>query len=100
VRPPVLTADEVAAALTGRPGWSGDTGRITRTVRVAPDGAAAVLEAVQRVADELDHHPVVRQDGDDVTFTVWTHWLGGVTAKDFALAQAIDSVLAGAGGSR
>jgi pterin-4a-carbinolamine dehydratase len=31
---------------------------------------------------------------------VWTHWLGGVTAKDFALAQAIDSVLAGAGGSR
>jgi 4a-hydroxytetrahydrobiopterin dehydratase len=100
MKPAVLTPYEVAAALAELPGWTGDTSRIARSVRLPPDRTAAVLEAVQRAADAMDHHPVVDRDGDNVTFSVWTHWVGGVTAADFTLARAIDEVVAWAGGDR
>ena len=93
MKPEPLTGQALAAALTTLPHWSGDTTRITRTVRLPPAAAAAVLASVQRTADELDHHPVVTSVGDAVTFEVWTHWVGAVTAKDLALAAEIDRLV-------
>jgi 4a-hydroxytetrahydrobiopterin dehydratase len=64
---------------------------------VPVDGAAAddLEAAVAKVADELNHHPVVDRSGGSLRYTVWTHSAGGVTSKDVALAKLIDEAIAG-----
>ena len=76
-----LTSDELAAALSGLPAWSGDLRRISRPGSLTPEVAAA--------ADELDHHPVVEGD----RLVLWTHVRGCVTELDVALARRIDELL-------
>lgn len=85
----------VAAALALLPGWSGDTGRIMRTVHAASDLAETLRVEVMGIADDVDHHPVVEQHGEALTFILWTHSAGGVTRKDIELAARIDGVLDG-----
>ena len=60
------------------------------------DSQDALQQAVGAVADALDHHPVVTREPDALTFRLWTHSAGGVTAKDVDLAARIDQVLTGA----
>ena len=50
-----------------------------------------------KLADEVNHHPDVSRDADSVTFRLWTHSAGGVTAKDVELAARIDAQLSGSG---
>lgn len=91
----LLTADQVAAALESLPGWSGDTERIRRVVRVEAETQDALVDEVMRVADTLDHHPTMERGAGSLTFLVWTHSAGGVTSKDVELAARIDEVLSG-----
>lgn len=91
----LLSAQDVATALESLPGWSGDTERIRRAVRVDPGDQDALVAEVMRVADALNHHPNVEKGAGSVTFVVWTHSAGGVTAKDVELAARIDAVLTG-----
>lgn len=90
---PLLDESALAAALETLPAWSGDSGRIARTVHVAGDQAETLRVQVMEVADALDHHPVVEQHGDQLTFILWTHSAGGVTDKDITLAGRIDAVI-------
>lgn len=85
----LLTPEEASAALDVLPGWTGDTNRIERQLVLSQDDADALRAEVAAHADEVDHHPVVTQDGGALTFTVWSHSAGGVTQKDIALAKAI-----------
>lgn len=82
-----------AVALSSLPSWSGDPGRIARTVHASAPRAEAIRVEVMTVAEALDHHPLVEQHGDQLTFILWTHSAGGVTAKDIELAQRIDEIL-------
>ncbi len=86
-----LSADELAAALRGLPGWQGDTHRLTRTVR--PGDLWRLLEQVADAEAALDHHTVVDLDAGTVTFAVWTHVRDAVTEADVALARRINEVL-------
>lgn len=88
-----LTTEELARALRELPGWRGDTSRLERTV--APADLWAVLERVAAVEAEVDHHTVVDLDAGTVTFALWTHARGGVTATDLELARRLDAVLDG-----
>ena len=87
-----LSASELETALAGLDGWSGDTTRISRTVR--PDDLWALLERVAEVEQAIDHHTVVNLEAGSVTFTLWSHVAGVVTAADVELAQRLDAVLA------
>jgi 4a-hydroxytetrahydrobiopterin dehydratase len=92
-----LTADQVAAALDGLPGWSGDTAAISRTAELPTFPAAiAVVDRVAVVAEELDHHPDMDIRWRKVRFTCSTHSAGGVTEKDLNLARRIDEIVAAA----
>jgi 4a-hydroxytetrahydrobiopterin dehydratase len=93
----LIPDDEIAAALQALPGWSYEDGRLTKRADVPADSQDALLEAVGRVADDMDHHPDVERAEDGVTFRLWTHSAGGVTAKDVDLAARIDQQLSGAG---
>jgi len=89
----LLDDDAVAAALALLPSWTGDQGRIVRTVHTARDRAEELRVEVMGIADELDHHPVVEHHGEALTFILWTHSAGGVTPKDIDLAGRIDAVV-------
>lgn len=95
----LLQAGELQSALAARPGWTGDTSRITRTVALPSfPQAVAVVNRVAEVAEEMDHHPDIDIRWRTLTFSCATHSAGGVTARDMDLAHRIDEIVAAAGG--
>ena len=52
----------------------------------------ALVNLVGEIAEALDHHPDVELRYSSVTFRLSTHWLGGITENDFALARRIDAL--------
>jgi 4a-hydroxytetrahydrobiopterin dehydratase len=93
----ILDGAAIEVALASLPGWSYDGSALVRQVSVPADSQDGLLEAVGQAADAVDHHPVVDRSGEALTFRLWTHSAGGVTAKDIDLAARIDRALSGAG---
>jgi 4a-hydroxytetrahydrobiopterin dehydratase len=90
---PLLDETAVSAAIASLDGWTGDAGRIARTIQVSGADAEQLQVDVMGVADRIDHHPLVEQHGDALTFILWTHSAGGVTDKDIELARRIDEIV-------
>ena len=84
--------DEITRALESLPHWRRDGDAITRAVD-APSFLEGIdlVGAVARAAEAADHHPDIDIRWRTVTFTLSTHSEGGLTAKDFALAEQIDA---------
>jgi 4a-hydroxytetrahydrobiopterin dehydratase len=92
---PVLTDEQVDAALPDLNGWERKDGALRRSVKF-PEFLAGI-EAVRRVAEraeEKDHHPDIDIRWRTVTFALVTHSEDGITDKDFALAHDIDAIIA------
>ena len=95
-RPPRLSPELVAAALSDLPLWSGGVDGIERTLDL-PSFRAAV-EAVSMIADvaeQMDHHPDMDLRWRKVRVAVVTHSAGGVTDLDLELARRVDALLPG-----
>ena len=93
-----LTAAERADALKTLAGWRRAEGRdaITRTFTFADfNEAFGFMARAALVAEKMDHHPEWSNVYKTVTVTLSTHEAGGLTARDVALAKAMDR-LAGA----
>ena len=93
---PLLTEPEIAEGLSALPDWARDGDAIRRTV-TCPTFPAAI-DLVDRVADaaeEANHHPDIQINWRRVTFTLTTKASRGLTAKDLAMAGAIDRLAAG-----
>jgi len=85
------TSEQIAAELATRPGWSVENGELARaytfeTYRLGVRFAVAVAQS----AEDHDHHPTLVIGYKTVLVTVSTHDAGGITAKDFSLADAAD----------
>jgi 4a-hydroxytetrahydrobiopterin dehydratase len=95
-RPPRLSPDELSAALTELPRWSGGVAGLTRTVELPTfrDAVAAIV-AIADVAEELDHHPDIDLRWRVLQLSLVSHSEGGVTALDLQLARRIDALLPG-----
>jgi 4a-hydroxytetrahydrobiopterin dehydratase len=93
----LLDRDEIDTALAALPAWSLAEDKLVKRAQVPDDSQDALVEAVMTVADEVNHHPDVTREPGAVTFRLWTHSAGGVTAKDVDLAARIDQQLSGAG---
>jgi len=55
----------------------------------------SVIRLVNRVAElaeTANHHPDILINYDKVTFTLITHYAGGITRRDFDLAASIDAL--------
>ncbi len=88
-----LTETERAAALAALPGWalSADGLAITRTFRFADFAEAfGFMTRVAILAEKADHHPEWFNVYNRVDITLTTHDAGGLSARDVALASAID----------
>jgi 4a-hydroxytetrahydrobiopterin dehydratase len=87
----LLTSEEINKALRGCPGWQqyGDT--ITRTYEFPSFRASlAFANFVGELAEAHDHHPDLDIRYNKVKLTLSTHSAGGLTTKDFELADLID----------
>jgi 4a-hydroxytetrahydrobiopterin dehydratase len=91
-----LTADDVAARLGERDGWSGDTAGIAKSFEVDYQTGARLIGEVATIAAELEHHPDVELHWAELRFSMTTYTAGGVvTELDFKLADAIDAIVKG-----
>jgi len=92
MRTPKLTDSEIQNKLTDLPGWAVQENALQRTYQFADFVAA--MKFVNHLADEAErvqHHPDIDIRYNKVTLTLSTHDSGGITAKDFALAQQADA---------
>lgn len=96
-KPPLLPDAERAALAATLPAWHSVPGRdaIRREFRFADFSQAwAFMARVALLAEKHDHHPDWRNVWNRVEIELSTHDAGGLSARDIALAKAIDALLA------
>ena len=89
-----LPPEEIKNRLAGLSGWQLADNAIKKQFKLGDFGSA--MDFVNRVADAaeaVDHHPDMMINYTRVTMVLSTHSAGGITEKDFALAQKIDSLV-------
>jgi 4a-hydroxytetrahydrobiopterin dehydratase len=90
-----LEYSEIEKKLKDHEGWKYEDNKIRKSYELKD--FSSVMSFVNKVADEaeaMDHHPdILIHSWNKVDFTLSTHSEGGVTLKDFDLAEKIDSLL-------
>jgi 4a-hydroxytetrahydrobiopterin dehydratase len=92
-----LSAEARNQALKGLPGWVDAPGReaIARTFTLKDfNEAFGFMARAALVAEKTDHHPEWRNVYKTVEVVLTTHDAGGVTARDVALAKAMNVIAA------
>ena len=95
---PRLTEAARDAALARLPDWRLRTDGLAllRELRFADFSEAfAFMTRVALLAEKADHHPEWHNVYNRVAITLTTHDAGGLSARDVALAGAIDALLRG-----
>jgi 4a-hydroxytetrahydrobiopterin dehydratase len=90
-----LSAEARRTALAKLNGWSEVSGRdaITRTFTFRDfNEAFGFMTRAALVAEKSDHHPEWRNVYKTVEVVLSTHDADGVTARDIALAEAMDRI--------
>lgn len=92
-----LSADEIQTELAKLTGWTIQDGKLHRELKF--DGfveAFGFMTSVALVAERSDHHPEWSNVWNKVVIDLTTHDAGGLSARDFKLAAAIDKLATGA----
>lgn len=89
-----LTDNEIDYNLTTLKGWSLDDNRIVKSF-VFKDFKVAIgaMVKIGEVAEELSHHPDWYNSYNKLNIKLSTHDAGGLTMKDFELAQRIEEII-------
>jgi len=86
----LLTETEIQERLPRVRGWERRGSEIRRTWAFADFRAAmAFVNRVAELAEAAGHHPDIDIRYSKVTLALSTHDAGGLTARDFALAESI-----------
>jgi 4a-hydroxytetrahydrobiopterin dehydratase len=96
---PALPDDQIAERLSALPGWERHDDEIVKTFELPsfPDAIAFVTWIADQ-AEAANHHPDLDIRYRKVRVALSTHSEGGITDKDFALAQEIEAALPSDGG--
>lgn len=88
-----LSSSEVDSRLRSLSGWELEKGEISRTFTF-PDflGSLAFVNRVGELAEAAGHHPDIDIRYNKVKLTLVTHDAGGLTARDFSLAEKINAL--------
>jgi 4a-hydroxytetrahydrobiopterin dehydratase len=89
---PRLSEAEIQGRLGDVPGWQVAGDALTKTFTFA--NFVESMQFVNRLAqaaEDAQHHPDIDIRYNKVTISLSTHDAGGVTEKDFALAQEADA---------
>ncbi len=86
-----LSAQQIAEKLKALPGWEYKNNAISKTFKFKEFlHGIEFVQKVAEIAEAADHHPDIAINYTRVTITCSTHSDGGVTDKDFKLAQNIE----------
>jgi 4a-hydroxytetrahydrobiopterin dehydratase len=88
-----LDSSQIKAGLAKVPDWRKKGATIHRTYEF-DDFAAAMkfVNSVAKAAEKANHHPDIDIRWNHVTLSLSTHDEGGLTEKDFSLAQKVDGI--------
>lgn len=92
---PRLSPAEIEALLAASPAWClrSDGKAISRDLVFADFNAAfGFMTRVAMVAEKADHHPEWSNVYNRVSITLTTHDADGLSARDAAMARAIDAM--------
>ncbi len=87
-----LNQDQINSNLTKFLGWSFENEAISKQFQFKDFiEALSFVNTVGLEAEKMDHHPdILMFAWNKIKITISTHSAGGVTEKDFALAQKIE----------
>lgn len=86
-----LSDAEIQSALANAPGWSVKAGKLHRDFQFADFSEAfAFMTRAALAAEKLDHHPEWFNVWNKVAVDLSTHDAGGITQRDFDLAQKMN----------
>lgn len=89
-----MTEQEIELGLVRVPMWSRHGDKIQRNVEFANFlDAIAFINRIAPLAESADHHPELFNVYNRVELVLTTHDAGGLTSKDFDLAEKIDAVV-------
>ncbi len=90
-----LTNDEIQAALTELPGWSFDEDTLYKKFTFEDfHEAIDFIVRLALIAEDLNHHPDLRNVYNEVEIRLNTHDAGNkVTQTDVKLARALDGLV-------
>lgn len=88
-----LDDTQIRDRLSQLSGWTQKGDTIEKSLSFA-DFAEAMdfVNDVADLAEEAEHHPDFAIHYNEVTLTLWTHDAGGLTRRDFDLAEKIDAL--------
>jgi 4a-hydroxytetrahydrobiopterin dehydratase len=90
--PAKLSEAEVDARMSELPGWRREGDKLRRQFQFADFvGAFSFMTRCALVAEKMDHHPDWSNVWNKVDVTLWSHDAGGITDRDFRLAQAMNA---------
>jgi len=89
---PSMTKDEITKNLSTIPGWMQEGNQITKQFQFKDFvEALAFVNKVGAEAEKMDHHPdIFIHSWNKVKIRISTHSEGGITHKDFQLAEKIE----------
>jgi 4a-hydroxytetrahydrobiopterin dehydratase len=93
---PKLDPDQVTQQLAGLAGWGLSEGKLHREYKFADFVTAfGFMASAALVAERMNHHPEWSNVWNRVVIDLTTHDAGGITARDFELASAMERLAAG-----
>ncbi len=88
-----LTDEQIEQGLARLAGWERDGDVIRRELKFADFVEAfGFMTRVALAAESMDHHPNWYNAYNTVRIELSTHDAGGLTSKDFTLAEQIDTL--------
>ncbi len=89
-----LPGEEIENALKDLPGWKTENDNLKKRFSFK-DFAESIhfVNQVGAIAERQDHHPDISFGWGYAEFSITTHDRGGLTEKDFALAEKIEELL-------
>lgn len=86
-----LSPDEIEGRLAELEGWRAEDGKLLKSFKFADfAGSLDFVNKAGAIAERHDHHPDITFGWGYADFVITTHSEGGITEKDFALADEID----------
>ena len=90
-----LHHDEITKLLETLPGWHHRGNAIEKHFDCKNfEGSMRFVNAVAEAANAQDHHPDIAVSWNDVGLTLSSHDAGGLTTRDFRLAETIEHLFA------
>lgn len=89
----LLNDDEIRSSLSSLEGWKRDGDHITREYSLEDFvEAVELVNAFLEPAEDLNHHPDLTVSWGSVDVRVTTHDAGGLTERDFELAEKYNRI--------